>query len=88
LQSLTKQERTCTAYLHVLAQQHLQQCLEYMQMQMCLANAHCPNGQDIVMMLAASCRLVPPASILQPTHLRTQMDTPGFPSMPLLVKGK
>ena len=40
------------------------------------------------MMLAASCRLVPPASILQPTHLRTQMDTPGFPSMPLLVKGK
>lgn len=34
------------------------------------------------------CRSAPPASILQPTHLRMQMDTPGFPSMPLLVKGK
>ena len=80
LRSLTRQDRTCETLLAAKPYVY--------------ADADVP-GQCILSKQSASCgdvgcccRLVPPASILLPTHLRTQMDTPGCPSMPLSVKGK
>lgn len=80
LQSLTRQECTCATALAAKPCMYADATVPGQ----CVLSKKSGSCRDV----SCCCRSVPPASILQPTHLRTQMDTPGFLSMPLLVKGK